>query len=231
MIKKSLKIQGIPVCIWGKTSKHVMIAVHGQAAHKEDPTIAILARQASESGIQVLSFDLPGHGGNTQQNQTIDQYIETLRIIMQAAQMRWQKVSLFACSIGAYFSLQAYQEEPLEHVYFLSPILNLFDLLDTEMQHEQITEEQLENKQEIETKNGMMLEWDYYLFVKTHPIITWEHPTYILFGGQDKFQSKTQIKKFVQDFQCKLKIEEEAGHYFHTKEELESYAAWLEATM
>lgn len=231
MIKKSAKVQGIPVCIWGKTSKRVIIAVHGQDAHKEDPTIAILARQAAENGIQVLSFDLPGHGGNTQSSQTIDEYIQTLKLIMQAAQMKWQKISLFACSIGAYFSLQAYQEESLDHVYFLSPIVNLFELIDDEMQREQITEEQLEREQEIETKNGMMLDWQYYNYVKTHPVISWEYPTYILFGGQDKFQSKTQIRKFVHDFQCKLKIEEDAGHYFHTKEELESYAAWLETSI
>lgn len=232
MIKKSTTVQGIPVCVWGKSSKRVIIAIHGEGSHKEDAIIAILARIAVDKGAQVLSFDLPGDEKNIENGQDIEQNINVLQQIMEVAKKKWQKIGVFAYSISAYYALQAYQEESqIDYVYFLSPILDLFEILDEEMQRNEITEEQLELEQEIETKNAMLLDWHYYTYVKEHQKIKWEHPTYILYGKEDKFQSIEIVKKFATEFQSKLKLIGKNGHYFNTKESLKSYCEWLEVCM
>lgn len=84
---------------------------------------------------------------------------------------------LFANSIGAYFSLLAYLDEPLEKVFFLSPVVNMQRIIENMMIAFSITEEQLEQQRIISTPIGQYLYWDYYCFVKEHPIIKWSVPT------------------------------------------------------
>ena len=62
MEKKSLKIDNIPLILWGEKSKKIIIAVHGNKSNKEDLVIKLLATKACNKDYQVLSFDLPGHG-------------------------------------------------------------------------------------------------------------------------------------------------------------------------
>ena len=233
MIKQKLQIEGIPAIVWGKGAKRVIVAVHGNMSHKEDIVIELLARQAVENGYQVLSFDLPGHGEHRQRGDVsrVETYINELDAVMKVAQNRWPKISLFACSMGAYFSLQAYKDVPLDRVFFLSPVVNMLDIIEYMMQQDGITEEQLEKEQEMNTTAGMKLYWPYYSFVKEHPITEWEHPTYILYGGKDMMCARHRVVAFADQFECKLRIDEEAEHYFHTKAQLESYAKWLDATI
>ncbi|MBE6024301.1 MAG: alpha/beta hydrolase [Cellulosilyticum sp.] len=233
MIKKKIQIEGIPAIIWGVESKRVFIAVHGNGSNKEDTVIELLARQAVANGYQVLSFDLPGHGEYRKRvdMSKVETYINDLNIIMRVAQNRWRKVSLFACSMGTYFSLQAYKEIHLERVLFLSPVVNMLDLIEGMMKGTGVTEQELEKEQTIATPMGMNLYWSYYSYVKAHPITSWDPPTYILYGGKDMMCARYRVEAFAEQFECKLRIDESAEHYFYTKEQLESYIRWLDATI
>lgn len=233
MIKKKVKIEGIPAIIWGTQSKRVFVAVHGNMSHKEDLVIELLARQATENGCQVISFDLPEHGEHRSRSDInrVETYINVLKTVMWEVQNRWNKVSLFACSMGAYFSLLAYKDIPFEKVLFLSPVTNMQDIIEGVMENFNISEKQLQKEETIETPTGMKLYWPYYQYVITHPISSWDHPTYILYGGQDQLCSRNRIQEFADQFHCKLKINESAEHYFHTKEQLEAYVRWLDATV
>ncbi|MGN0144574.1 MAG: alpha/beta hydrolase, partial [Clostridium sp.] len=55
----------------------------------------------------------------------------------------------------------------------------------------------------------------------------WNVPTYILYGEKDDLCEKDVILKFTDKFSCKLKIDKEAEHYFHTPEQMMSFKEWL----
>ena len=59
---RKIRIDGIPVILWGEPSDKIIIAAHGSHSSKIDDCIWILAEEATAKGYQVLSFDLPQHG-------------------------------------------------------------------------------------------------------------------------------------------------------------------------
>ena len=107
MIKKKLIIEGIPAVLWGKDSDKIFMAVHGNMSHKEDDIIVKFAEKAVNSGYQVLSFDLPEHGERKDEGTPckVQNCVKELIIMMNYVKERYENISLFACSMGAYFSL------------------------------------------------------------------------------------------------------------------------------
>lgn len=122
MTVKPLKIENIPALLWGCPADRVIIAVHGSQSHKADEPIRILAENtdAMAGGCQVLSFDLPEHGARRDEAALckVQTCVAELAAVMRWARARWQSVSLFANSIGAYFSLMAYSGEPWKEYGF-----------------------------------------------------------------------------------------------------------------
>lgn len=57
---QNIKINNIPVMIWGKNSDKLYIHVHGKMSCKE--YAEDFAKIAETKGYQTLSFDLPEHG-------------------------------------------------------------------------------------------------------------------------------------------------------------------------
>jgi alpha-beta hydrolase superfamily lysophospholipase len=64
-----------------------------------------------ERGYQVLSFDLPEHGERKDKNYQCNVWngVHHLEIIGTYVQENWRNISLFGCSLGAYFSLLTYK--------------------------------------------------------------------------------------------------------------------------
>ncbi|MEY8609402.1 alpha/beta hydrolase [Parabacteroides segnis] len=232
-MKQTITINNIPSIIWGDDSDRIIIAIHGNQSNKADVPIEILANTASIKGYQVLSFDLPQHGDRVNESTLceVQTCIKELQIIMQYAKTNWKYVSLFANSIGAYFSLLAYLDEPLEKVFFLSPVVNMQRIIENMMIAFSITEEQLEQQRIISTPIGQYLYWDYYCFVKEHPIIKWSVPTYILYGDSDDLCEYNLLCQFADRFSCKLNIANETGHYFHTQANLNVLSNWLKEVL
>jgi len=77
---------------------------------------------------------------------------------------RWSGVSLYACSLGAFFSLHAYKNRRFERCLFQSPILDMEYLVGQMMTWFDITPERLEREKEIDTPIDL-LSWDYYQYV------------------------------------------------------------------
>ncbi len=231
MIIKKTKIENIPSVIWGEQSKKLIIAVHGNMSHKEDDVIKMLAEHASKKRYQVLSFDLPEHGDRKEDTAYLckpQNCVSDLTKILNYAKQNYEEISLWACSMGAYFSLLAYANEELKECYFLSPVINMKVIIDNMMMWSNVTEEVLKEKQEIQTNFGPTLYYDYYEYVKEHPITNWNHKTSILYGDKDNMQEQELIEAFSQQFACQLTIIKEGEHYFHTKEQLDAYQKWLE---
>ena len=226
-----IKINNIPSIIWGKDSRRVFIAVHGNMSNKEDEVIKIFAEKAVELGFQVISFDLPEHGERKDDNTIlckVQNCVNDLKQIMDYAKTRYNEINLWACSMGAYFSLLAYKDEELKKCIFLSPVVNMKLIIDNMMAWSNVTEELLKEKQEIKTEFGPVLYWDYYEYVKNNSIVEWNNPTFVLYGNKDNMQDEEIIKNFCEEFNCLLDVLDGGEHYFHTEEQIEFYSNWLE---
>lgn len=229
MLKQTLLIENIPAILWGNKSNKLIVAVHGNMSNKMDIPIALLAEAAIPLGYQVLSFDLPQHGDRKEEPTLckVQNCVQELSKIMDFALTNSQQISLFACSMGAYFSLLAYKDIPLRQTLFLSPVVNMGRIINNMLKWFNITEEELQAKQEIATPIGQTLYWDYYCYVKDNPINYWESPTSILYGSKDNICEFAVITDFAKQFNCSLDILDNGEHYFHTAEQLEFYKQWL----
>lgn len=138
----------------------------------------------------------------------------------------WKSVSLFACSLGAYFSLQAYKDITFEKCFFLSPIVNMEYLIKNMFQWFHVTEEMLYTKREIPTLIDT-LSWDYFQYVKKNPVTRWNSPTYILYGGKDNLQSLQVIENFTKSNSVLLTISEQSEHSFMGKGDDRIIKSWI----
>ena len=234
MKTERINIKNIPAFIWGEKSNKVFIAVHGNMSNKEDEVIRILAEKVTNQGYQVLSFDLPEHGDRKNDTSClckVQNCVTDLKSIIEYAKANYEEVNLWACSMGAYFSLLAYKNENIKQCLFLSPVVNMKVIIDNMMLWSNITEDELKEKKEVKTDFGQTLYWDYYEYVKNNPITSWKKKTYVLYGDKDNLQEKSIIEDFCNIFNCELMIFENGEHYFHTEEQLEFYKAWLDNTI
>ena len=229
MKTQKLLIDQIPAVVWGEPSDRVFLAVHGNLSNKEDTIIRLLAEEAALHDIQVISFDLPEHGerAGIQPPCKVQFCVRDLRKVMDYAKSRWQQVSLFACSMGAYFSLLEYQGEPLHQALFLSPVVDMRRIIENMMTWFEVTEERLQELGEIQTPIGQTLYWDYYCYVRERPIEHWGSETAILYGENDTLCERDTIDAFTHRFPCKLEIVTGGEHFFHTPEQLVAFSAWL----
>lgn len=229
MIKQNFKIENIPAILWGDKSEKLFVVVHGDMSNKADDQIVVFAEEATARGYQVLSFDLPEHGDRKEDKYLckVQNCVEDLKKIMDYAKTLSNNISLFACSMGAYFSLLAYKHNPLEQCLFLSPVVNMKRIIDNMMTWFNINENRLKTEKEIPTPIGKTLYWDYYCYVKEHPINEWSKPTSILYGSNDNLCEFKVISMFAKDFQWDLEVMEQGEHYFHTQEQLEFFRQWL----
>lgn len=234
MKKSRTKIHNIPSIIWGNKSNKVFIAVHGNMSYKEDRVIEIFANYITNNGYQLISFDLPEHGErklNKDYLCKVQNCVKDLKNIINYAKYNYDEINIWACSIGAYFSLLVCKEEDIKHCIFLSPVVNMEIIIDNMMIYSHITKKELEEKQEIETDFGQTLYWDYYIYVKSNPIMKWNKETYILYGSKDDMQSNVIIEEFSNQFNCKLTVLKDGEHYFHTNEQLGYYKQWLKSVI
>lgn len=233
MIKNNILIDNIPAILWGADSSKLFVAVHGNMSNKSDAVISILAEEATKLGYQVLSFDLPKHGDRREeatlckvQNCVID-----LKKVMNFAQSRAVDISLFACSMGAYFSILAYKEISFQQCLLLSPVVNMERIISNMMTWFNVSVERLKNEREISTPIGETLYWDYYCYVKENPIIRWDKPTEILYGNLDNICEFDFVSSFARNFNCGMKVMENGEHYFHTPEQLNFFRQWIQENL
>lgn len=230
MKKKYLKIKDIPSVVFGSESDKLFVAVHGSMSNKEDTPVLILAEKACKYGYQVIGFDLPEHGDRKSESGQckVQNCVEDLNSVMAYANSISDNISLFACSIGAYFSLLAYNLQGLRQALFLSPVVDMEQIIENLMKWSGISQEKLKAEKEILTPFGQTLYWDYYCYVKEHPVKDWEIPTRILYGSKDELCNYETISSFSKRFNCNLKIMKNGEHFFHTEEQLDFYKQWLE---
>lgn len=154
MESERIEINKIPAILWGEKSEKIYIFVHGKKSYKEEAEF--FAKIATAKNYQVLSFDLPEHGERKNENYPCDIWngISDLNIIWNYVEKRWSNISLFANSLGAYFSLMTYHDYPLSNCLFLSPILDIERLINNMMTWFNVSEEVLKEKKQVPTSIG-----------------------------------------------------------------------------
>jgi pimeloyl-ACP methyl ester carboxylesterase len=228
MKKETLKIENIPATLWGEQANKLIIAVHGDMSHKEDDVIAIFAECAASKGYRVMSFDLPEHGdrSNTNIPCKVQNCVQDLKTVMDYGRGLSENIGVFACSIGAYFSLLAYKNVSLRQALFLSPVVDMERIIYNMMSWFGISEDKLKTEKEIVTPIGHTLYWDYFTYVKDNPILTWNTPTAILYGAKDNTCELETVISFAERFKAALQVMEQGEHYFHTEEQLAFFKQW-----
>lgn len=226
--QKRLTIQNIPSVLYGDSNKNLYLYVHGKMGCKEEA--AGLAEIVCPKGYQVLSIDLPGHGERTAEMERFVPWevVPELQAVYGFAQQRWKKISLYANSIGAYFSLLAFRDVKLEESLFVSPILDMEKLIRDMMGWAGVTQEQLMEVGEIPTTFGETLSWKYLTYAVEHRIAKWDSPTAILYAGQDHLTAWETVEDFARRFGCTVTVMENGEHWFHTEEQLAVLDTWLQ---
>lgn len=227
MKREKIEVCGITSLVWGIDTNKVYLYIHGQGGNKEEA--ASFANLVGPNGWQVISIDLPEHGERKGEKDCFDPWhaVSELQSVMEYVKKRWTRVALFANSIGAWFSMLGFPNEKIEKCMFVSPLLDMQKLITTKMNAENISETQLEREKIIPIPFGPPLSWEYFIYVKEHPIIKWNVPTKILYGAQDDLTDRTTVDEFVQRFDCCLTVMDEGVHWFHTPEQLEVLKQWV----
>lgn len=231
MKEQPFKILDIPVLLLGEASEKVYLFIHGKSGSKEEARE--FAKIAAVDGWQVLSMDLPQHGERIQGKDTFDPWhaVPELKAVMSYAKEHWKRISLRANSIGAWFSMLSFADEVLENCLFVSPILDMEQLIRNMMLWASVSEEQLRQQQNIETDFGETLSWQYLTYAKINSIDKWNSPTAILYAGKDDLTDRHTVHTFVEKFHCKLTVMENGEHWFHTPEQVDVLNQWTKESI
>ena len=226
MVQEKISLKGIPAIIWGEKSEKVYIHVHGKMSRKE--YAEEFAAIAQEKGYQTISFDLPRHGERCDSKDRCDIWngIRDLTAVGDYAFGHWKEVSLYACSLGAFFSLHAFSRLPFRKCLFQSPIVDMEYLIRQMMLWFDVSEQRLEREQEVDTPIDV-LSWNYWQYVKAHPISRWDIPTAILYAGRDDLQSRDVMDRFVTRFGCTLTVSPDSRHPFMEEADFPVVDRWL----
>ena len=139
----------------------------------------------------------------------------------------YKSFQIVANSIGAYFAMNALSGKQIEKAYFISPIVNMEQLIVDMMFWANVTEEQLRLKKIIPTSFGQTLTWEYWQYAVNHPILRWNSPTKILYGEHDKMIDYSSIEDFSKKFHCATTVMKHGEHWFHTEEQMDFLGSWI----
>lgn len=139
---------------------------------------------------------------------------------------RYEKLTLVANSIGAFFSMHAGIDEMIERAFFISPLVDMEKLIINMMQWAKISERELEAKGIIQTEFGEDLSWEYLRYVREHPV-RWNVPTRILYGSDDHLTSLDTIRTFAKEHHASLTVMENGEHWFHTEAQMQFLDQWI----
>ena len=137
-----------------------------------------------------------------------------------------EELVLAANSIGAFFSLMSLNEKLADRAYFISPVVDMEKLIEKMMRWANVTEQELEEKQEIPTEFGETLSWEYLGFVREHPPV-WRVPTKILYGEKDHLTDRETIDDFAKRTGAELTVMPDGEHWFHTEEQMRFLDGWI----
>lgn len=155
---------------------------------------------------------------------------QPLKHAYDTAYKQYDKIFILANSIGAYFVMNTLQNCKIEKALFISPVLDMEQLILDMMNWANISEKKLREKSEIPTDFGETLSWKYLCYVREHPI-NWTIPTEILYGENDNLITKKTINIFVDHHNAHLTVMKDGEHWFHTDKQLFFLDNWMKQAL
>ena len=143
---------------------------------------------------------------------------------------KYNETLLIGNSIGAYFSMISLSEKQIKKAMFISPIVDMENVILNMMKWENVSEEELEAKKIINTSFGESLLWEYLSYVRRNSII-WDIPTSILYGEKDDITPLKTINNFANKINVDLTILKNGEHWFHTEEQISFLDSWFEKSI
>ena len=116
--------------------------------------------------------------------------------------------------------------EMIRRAYFISPIVDMEQLILNMMSWANVTEKELEEKSVIATAFGEDLSWNYLCYVREHPV-RWTAPTRILYGSRDRLTAYETVSAFVEAHGAELTVMEDGEHWFHTDGQMRFLDDWI----
>ena len=217
-----------PYLCYGQTSDQVCLFLHGQSGHKEEGER--FAQIANPKGWQVVAIDLPQHGQRQGGAEPFLPWVVVpeLEQVWQELQGRWKRIALRANSIGAWLAMLALAGKPVDTCLFVSPVVDMENLIQTMMTWAGVTDERLEREREIPTDFGQTLSWDYLKYVRQHPVHALSAHTNILYGDQDNLVPQPVVECFARAEGAHLTVYPGGEHWFHTPEQMKVMGTWEE---
>ena len=195
--------------------KNAVVYIHGKGGSADE---ALYYKKFFNDDYEVLGFDytseLPWQIGEEFQN-----YFDSII-------PNYNEFLLIANSIGAYFSMLSLSEKPIKKALFVSPIVDMENIILHMMKRAKVSEEELRIKKVINIPFGEPLSWEYLSFVRKNPI-AWNIPTGILYGKKDDMTSLETITNFANKIQADLTVFDEGEHWFHTEEQMNFLDTWF----
>ena len=198
--------------------KKAIIYIHGKGGSSFE------INQYKES---CLGFDMVGIDYNEYLPWIVEKQIKS---VYEKVEKTYEEIYILANSIGAYFTMYTLQNNNIKKALFISPILDMEQLILNMMNWANVSEETLCEKKEIPTDFGETLSWKYLCFVRENPIV-WNIPTEILYGEKDNLTSHETVDKFIKNHNAHLTVMENGEHWFHTEEQLIFLNNWLKNSL
>ena len=195
--------------------KNAVIYIHGKGGSADE---ALYYKKFFNDDCEVLGFDytseLPWQIGEEFQN-----YFDSII-------PNYNQILLIANSIGAYFSMLSLSEKPIKKALFVSPIVDMENIILHMMKRAKVSEEELRIKKVINIPFGEPLSWEYLSFVRKNPI-AWNIPTGILYGKKDDMTSLETMTNFANKIHADLTFFDNGEHWFHTEEQMNFLDTWF----
>ena len=188
--------------------KEVIVYVHGKGGSAQE---ANYYRKFFDDNFDIIGFDYKSEFP-WEAKKEFEKYFADIF-------SKYNNVLLIANSIGAYFSLISLSNFPIKKAIFISPVVDMENLILNMLKRENLSEEELKSKKVIHTSFSETLSWEYLSFVRNNTI-TWNIPSTIIYSKNDNITSFRTISKFAEKISADLAIVENGEHWFHTEEQM-----------
>ena len=219
MKQEIFNINSTPAVLYGEQSDKVYLFIHGQCGNKFEGER--FAEIVVPKGWQVLAIDLPEHGGRTDGAKLLPWEVgPELKAVIAYINSHWKRKAVRATSIGAWFSMLSLIGKTTENCIFVSPVVDMVNLISNMMKMANVDEQRLQKDREIPTDFGQTLSWEYLCYAKEHQAVPFCDKTHILYGENDELVAQDVIKNFAEKHNCELTVMQNGEHWFHTDEQL-----------
>ena len=194
--------------------KHRVVYVHGKGGSADEAE----HYRPLFGGCEVVGFDYRAQTP-WDAREEFPRFFEPLR-------SKSDSLTLIANSIGAFFSMTSLSARYVDRALFISPVVDMEQLIVDMMERANVTEDKLRARKEIPVGFGETLSWDWLCDVRNHPV-RWTVPTRILYGDRDFLSSFETMSAFAARIGAQLTVMPGGEHWFHTPEQMAFLDRWL----